>query len=273
MANSSFWAKQPPVGSVLNASHPQSHGCVGAWTFNEGGGPSVRDASGNRNTGTLTNGPVWGQAPLYGTAISFDGTDDYVDVGNNASLTFDGTLKFSLCFWAKGSSSQTSGAGVIAKGNGGGGEQYVIDVASNLYRFYTRDSGGGVGSNISAAVGPNNTLQFVVGTFDNSRNLVVLYVNGISAATGTTGGSLQATTHITSVGARQSAGAGYDLAYLGFINNVRIYNRALLHQEVQALYAYPYIDYLLPRRRNIVQQAAGASIVPILQSYARRRHL
>ena len=48
-----------------------------------GSGNTWNDLSGNENTGTLTNGPVYNSSnPRY---ISFDGTDDYV-IANNTSL-------------------------------------------------------------------------------------------------------------------------------------------------------------------------------------------
>ena len=43
------------------------------------------DLSGNGNNGTLVNGPTYSSA--NGGSIVFDGTNDYVDVASNASLT------------------------------------------------------------------------------------------------------------------------------------------------------------------------------------------
>ncbi len=56
-------------------------GPVGLWNFDEGSGTVANDKSGNGYTGTLTNGPTW-TAGKYGKAISFDGSNDYVDMGN-----------------------------------------------------------------------------------------------------------------------------------------------------------------------------------------------
>ena len=62
-----------------------TRGLVGYWSFDEGDGAIARDASGNNNHGTLTNGPTWAQGK-NGTALQFDGKDDYVSVPNNSSL-------------------------------------------------------------------------------------------------------------------------------------------------------------------------------------------
>ena len=62
----------------------------GIWHFDEGAGsPTVADASGNNNTGTI-NGAIWQTEDTcgleFGTCLDFDGSDDYVDVGADSSL-------------------------------------------------------------------------------------------------------------------------------------------------------------------------------------------
>ena len=67
---------------------PDNTGLVGYWSFNEGVGNKAGDFSGGGNTSTLTgaNGlPAW-TAGKMGKALSFDGVDDYVDVGEVATL-------------------------------------------------------------------------------------------------------------------------------------------------------------------------------------------
>ena len=52
---------------------------MAAYAFNEGTGLVSADASGNANTGTLTNGPVWAVGK-NGGALQFDGVNDLVRV-------------------------------------------------------------------------------------------------------------------------------------------------------------------------------------------------
>ncbi len=44
---------------------------------------SVADTSGNNNTGTVNGGPTYSQTAKMGTAIKFDGVNDYIDTGEN----------------------------------------------------------------------------------------------------------------------------------------------------------------------------------------------
>ena len=73
---------------------------VGLWHFNEGSGTNADDSSGKDNHGTIS-GASWvdGQSG-FGKALSFDGADDYVNAGSDAS--FDFTDKFTVEAWVNG---------------------------------------------------------------------------------------------------------------------------------------------------------------------------
>jgi len=81
----------PGVGVSVTVSAVLSP-LVAAYSFNEGAGTSVGDASGNGHTGTVT-----GAAGQFGGALSFDGTDDWVTVADAAGL--DLTTGMTLEAW------------------------------------------------------------------------------------------------------------------------------------------------------------------------------
>src|SRR3989344_5810330 len=61
-----------------------TRGLVGYWGMDEGSGTAAYDASNNNNIGILS-GPSWGGSTTtckIGGCLTFDGTNDYVDVGN-----------------------------------------------------------------------------------------------------------------------------------------------------------------------------------------------
>ena len=67
-------------------------GPVGYWNFDEGSGQSANDISGNSNTGTLGSSassdsadPSWATGK-FGKALSFDGSNDYVDRGTGPTV-------------------------------------------------------------------------------------------------------------------------------------------------------------------------------------------
>jgi hypothetical protein len=51
---------------------------VGWWTFDEGSGTVAKDASGQSVDGTFFGGPTWGYEGQHRGILLFDGTDDYV---------------------------------------------------------------------------------------------------------------------------------------------------------------------------------------------------
>lgn len=60
-------------------------GLVAYYDFEEGASTKLHDRSGNGNDGKIIGGAKWVAGP-YGTALEFDGKDDYVDCGASESL-------------------------------------------------------------------------------------------------------------------------------------------------------------------------------------------
>jgi hypothetical protein len=82
----------------------------------------IKDKSGNGNDGTIF-GATWAQGKR-GSALSYDGTDDYVNCGNNSNLNISGA--FTAEAWIK--TTDSSAGVIISKGH------YVPD---NEFQFYT----------------------------------------------------------------------------------------------------------------------------------------
>ncbi|MDD2802536.1 MAG: hypothetical protein PHE96_13870, partial [Methylococcales bacterium] len=91
----------------------EGSGPVGYWKFDEGSGVVAYDSSGNINHGILTNFDFnndsgWKVGKVAG-ALKFDGTNDYVNVPDNANLDF-GSGDFTVAFWIRrDSTSETKG--------------------------------------------------------------------------------------------------------------------------------------------------------------------
>ncbi|MEI9808262.1 MAG: hypothetical protein WDO16_10520 [Bacteroidota bacterium] len=79
---------------------PFAPGVVAEWRMNEGTGTTTADASGNAYNGTLINGPTWGTGK-YGQGINLDGTNDYINIADNANFTLTPTQSYSWSGWVK----------------------------------------------------------------------------------------------------------------------------------------------------------------------------
>lgn len=200
--------------------------------------PANRGQPGPRPTDTIGLEPLFGfegdnAAPRF--AGNADGGNDVVTIPDLGVFNFASTRVFTLEALVNGAAAQEAGAAIIAKGTGGGGEQFAIDVF-NTYRFFAWD--GGVPNNAvvaSASVSPNSTWQHLVAVLNQPAGIMKLYLNGVEAATTTPRPTLVNTTHDVSIGARKNAGSGnYDLNFDGRIDEVAIYNRALSPAEITA---------------------------------------
>lgn len=201
-------------------------GLVAAYNFDENSGTTLTDRSGNGNTGTLTNGPSW-VTGKNGTALSFDGSNDYVNITSSSSLNF-GTGDFTVEYWAN----RPTLSGVADLGK--------LATGSNGWRIYSSESGrltlGFQGSNedySNSAALQVNTWQYV--TVTRSSGVIKLYVNGVDVtAYAPNIGDVTNTTALTlGTSAAPPIGAGSQFFGRVTLDDLRLYNRALSASEIQ----------------------------------------
>jgi len=140
-------------------------GLVGYWTFDEGGGGTAHDSSGYGNDGTLS-GAGW-IVGLSGTALAFDGIDDYVQVSDSASL--DLTSAFTIEVWVKPHFVAPSSEDVkIWTGPSPGAKTTQVTTEGvSLENFWIENGFAGVW-NGQPLHGERNYLLFYVGTVSHS---------------------------------------------------------------------------------------------------------
>jgi hypothetical protein len=239
-----------PVGSNLGSSGPIiTSGLVlyldaGNTSSYPGSGTTWTDLSGNNNHGTLINGPTY--SSTNGGSIVLDGSNDYIDFGNSASLNaIGGTTNITVSGWA------------YYTAYGGGGQSYsVLTVKGSpwtwllenyLDTFRFRIVAGGA----DVSVGDVTTHQLnvwynVVGTYDGSN--MRLYINGVLKNTVPQTGTLATNSETAKIGTWQ--GTNYNLT--GRVSNVSIYNRVLTAAEVLENY-----NALRPRFGDVTNPTTG----------------
>ncbi len=234
--------------------------------FDETGGLTATDSSGNGRDGTLLNfysDPAQWVPGLITNALSVNpdywGEQQVVVVTNLEAFDFSSNLEFSLSAWVyvNPALQGNNNGGIIARGYGGGGEQYCLDIDAGKFRFFVRNASG-TAIIASTTVAANGAWQHVCGVYKAADGLMKIYVNGVQAGTATPPSSLFTASHELSIGSRQSAnydGAPYDFNLVGLIDDARIYGRALVAAEVQALYtAAPTVA------PSVVQDPVGRSV-------------
>jgi hypothetical protein len=149
------------------------------------------------------------------------------------------TSSFSVEAWVKGGVQSVNGAGIVAKGSGSGGEQFVIDCfgtasVSTPFRFIVRDASG-TARTVQSSVQPDDNWHHIVGVCDQANGQVRLYVDSVLRGTTTipTNGGILATTVPMSIGARKpDAASSYTTQFTGVIDDVAVYGTALSAAEI-----------------------------------------
>ncbi|HEX2749657.1 MAG TPA: LamG-like jellyroll fold domain-containing protein, partial [Verrucomicrobiales bacterium] len=224
------------------AAAPQSGAQPGAFT---GMAAANLGQPGPRPSDLVNGQPLLGMDPGNAAPVfqgNADGGDDVLVVQDTGVFNYSSSKKFSMEAWVKGPSSQESGAAIFAKGTGGGGEQYAVDVTTG-YRLFGWN-GGSPNSPwvVQSTVLPNNTWQHVVAVVDQPAGFARLYVNGTQVISGTPAATMVNQTHEVSIGARKSsAAAPYSLNFSGTIDEAAIYNRALTAAEITAHYNAAFV--------------------------------
>jgi len=205
-----------------------NNGLVATYGFEETSGTTVNDASGNGNTGTIKEA-VRVNTGKYGKALQFDGINDWVTV--NDSATLDLTNAMTLEAWVYPQSLANNGGTVLLKEKSGG-------AVYNLYAYETgdlpvssfNDGTYRVISGTSAL--PINQWTHLVATYDGQYQR--LYVNGTQIAQRAQTGLIQQG-GILRIGGNSVWGEYFK----GYIDEVRVYNRALTATEVKNNMAAP----------------------------------
>ena len=205
---------------------------VAAYAFDEGTGATLADASGNGHTGTI-QGATWASGGKYGHALTFPGTSNSVTIKNSALLDIAGA-GLTLEFWVNPTDISGRDEVLVAKGWQAGAMvapwyQYGIEFSGDRKQLdlYLGFSGGvGVGPiSLTPATGSWTHVAF---TYDGA--MIRGYVNGVQQVAVPETRSLQARGTDLLLGADAALGQ----PYLGLLDELRIYNRALTATELQA---------------------------------------
>ena len=208
--------------------------CVGNWNFNEGTGDTVNDASGNGNNGNLKpsypgDSPVWAQSDVSGNALYFDGSNDYVDCGSNASLSPSNEITVEAWF----NLSRISGTNTILSKDNPGPTNYWTDIRTNATVIYVggyTSASGACYHGTSVSTLSIDRWYHLAWTYNRER--MITYLNGDIISNVVKTCALNTNDAPLRIGTRNGTGNMFN----GTIDDVRIYNRALPEQTIREHY-------------------------------------
>jgi hypothetical protein len=218
---------------TVTVANTQTVGLTAGYAFDETSGTTAADATSHAIVGTLINGPTFATGK-YGNAISLDGVNDYVSLGNPAELQLTGSMTLSA--WVNASSFPVDDAAVVSKRSGEIGFQLDVtkDTGPRTIGFKLTNSSGGPMFRYGATTLQPGNWYHIAGVYDAATQSLHVYLNGQlddGVLQGTVTASQQDSSANVTIG-RRSGNAGFEFA--GRVDDTRVYERALTAAEIQA---------------------------------------
>jgi Concanavalin A-like lectin/glucanases superfamily/Fibronectin type III domain len=233
LVNNVCQTKTCPTGQQLDAqgvcytpTPTNVSGLVAAYGFEEFGGATTADASGNSNHGTI-NGAVRSATGYSGKALKFDGVNDWVTVNDSASLDLSSHL--TLEAWVNPAVLMSSWKTVLMKEQPGD-EVYTLYANTDLNKpMMAQWINGSKTVSGSSNLAPN-TWWHIAATYDGIYQR--LYVNGVQVNSRAQTGLIQQSNGELRIGGNSIFGEYFN----GLIDEVKIYNRQLSNADISKDY-------------------------------------
>ena len=212
-------------GSTINVN---SNGLVAAYSFDNIFGSVALDYSGNSHYATISNAVKMNQG-RFGTALNFNGTNAWVTVGNNTSLALNTGM--TLEAWVYPTATMSGLDTVVMKeqpatATSAGTATYLLAANSSanlpMSAFW---NGSEATANGNTQIPPNQWTHLASTYNGQYQNL---YVNGVLVETLPQTGPIATSTGALRIGGNSIWG-GY---FQGYIDEVRIYNKALSNAQI-----------------------------------------
>ena len=209
---------------------------------------NANDESGNGNDGTVYGATL--TSDRFGnpdSAYSFDGIDDYIDIGNNVKPPFP----VSVSVWVNANDLDPSHGSIVVRNDqyDSGSYRYGLAVGVSdgyLVSYYFEGFSapwnriGYISNDVLISEGNWHHLVVIL----NAHKNIQLFVNGVehlgSYDDGTGSGMSYSGSGNGAIGMYKSGSYRY---FNGIVDELRFYNRALSESEIQELYeGVPFLD-------------------------------
>lgn len=239
------------------------------WTLDDTSGTTATDSSGASRHGTYANTPTLNVAGKNGTAVDFDGTNEYVDRADH----YNGVTILTVAIWVYPDVVNTTKWAAIkmnTTGLGSDAHEYRLGVNSSGNPVFVARNSSDTGNCVSLTSSTTlvaGTWYHLVGTVPGNGLTAKLYVNGASTASASQSGNIQDTESRIQLAARVFDDDA--TFWNGKLDDFRLYTgRALSDADVSALYAAMggssgSIVPLLFQRLNLMGMIDRRQLTPI----------
>jgi hypothetical protein len=221
-ANQNTTSASASSSATTDPAPQQDTALVAHWSLDEGSGAIAYDSTGT-NDGAI-HGAEW-VAGEIGGALSFNGSSDYIDFGNDINLQI--TDEMSISAWIKTSSSNRQF--IVSKDNLAN-RCYSLFLVNGIVRFQIFKGNVFSRVNSSASVNDGNWHHVVV--VNDGTNLEI-HIDGVLKGTNYGGGGTVDNDNVDMwIGARNDLSDFFN----GSIDAIKLFEKALLADDVLLLY-------------------------------------
>ncbi|MCK4634767.1 MAG: LamG domain-containing protein, partial [Candidatus Aenigmarchaeota archaeon] len=217
--------------SNTSAFFDWNYSLVGYWSFEYYNDTGIFDNSSYNNFGNFSGVSLDNiTTGKYGKGLEFDGDNDYIQIAGDSSLKPNSTL--TITAWIKAANTDSGGAEVASMG-----DDYMLRVSTNgnLFFGFWMGTTWRTSSTTGVDVLDNQWHQVVV---TKSATNQKFYVDDWEASLATGGSHTDNITYVHDpnfyIGKQGDGNPNFD--FDGSIDEVRIYNRALSADEINASY-------------------------------------
>ncbi len=188
----------------------------------------THDISGFANNASVSGATFLPTSGQVGGTFSFDGTNDYLNAGNDTELQMN-TNAFTITLWLK-AASQT--ASIIDKKNGSTLRAgYRVNMSGTTVAFTISDGSSSVSLNAGTATSGASWNHY---TFTRNASGMFAFTNGVADGSTTSGGALDVRSVMPIIiGANNSFA---DAFLNGQVDEIMIFNHSLTPNEILTLY-------------------------------------
>lgn len=214
-----------------------SQSLVSEWKFDGSGvsdgsdatAPYVKDTWGNNN-GTIYGNPLVksGSNCVSGSCLSFDGVDDYIDVGNASSLAITDAITMEFWAYRVGTSSNGSCSEIISR-------RGCYDVCCQ--NLYSNVDGHADVALVLGVIPKIRTWYHLVYTYDSSTKIGRFYSNGKLQSTRDVSSFYPGYTNYkmgSTCGNLNISNGNY--RWNGLLDEIRLYSTAIPIAQIQSNY-------------------------------------
>lgn len=219
-----------PIPTVSPTPTPTPSGLKAYWNFNENTGTIAQDSTGI-NTAYL-KGATWAPGK-YGSAVRFNGISDLVDAGSDSSLNLMNDMTLEAWIYPTGWGNPKAGR-IVSKFNALTDKGYTFYIYDKEFPHDLRTSFGYRDLTHVSNVLNLSMWQHVAFTFNGTHK--TFYVNGVAFEPINISPDGTLTPSGDTTGTNFTIGYGTNIEmpryFEGVIDEVRVYDRALMQDEI-----------------------------------------